>query len=410
MKTFILISWRNLWRQKRRSLVVISSIGTGIFAMIFSMAFMNGMNVQMVDNTIRTSLGHAALHREGYFANPEIHKNFPLDADMENALKDNKLVKRWSPQLSSEAMIASSETSRPVVITGIDPKREKEVSRIAEYTSTEDGSRFLETSDEKGILISHSLAEKLDMLIGDTLVVMLQDVNNELQSTAFIVAGLYTSPVSSYDDYMVFTGLHTLQNITGVEGVTGITLIADNKENALPLAQSLQQIAGDKGLEALPWQERAPSLVRAVQLFDSMMFIFFAIVFVTVIFSVANTLIMAIMERFHEIGVMKSIGTRPAQIFLLVLLEALQLGLSGLIAGTAVGLLLVAFTGTVGIDLSFYSESMRSFGTGSVIFPRITPTDIAKSAVIVFFTTFIAALYPAMKAARIRALDALTFI
>ena len=165
-----------------------------------------------------------------------------------------------------------------------------------------------------------------------------------------------------------------------------------------------------KTLEVLSWKDMAPGLVSAVKLFDSMMYIFFAIIFITVVFSVANTLIMAIMERFHEIGVMKSIGTRPSWIFSMVMIEAVSLSFVGLAAGVALGSAVTLILSITGIDFSFYMESMRTWGTGSVIYPTIKAMDVIMAMVIVLVTSIIAALYPALKAARIKPLDALHFI
>ena len=140
------------------------------------------------------------------------------------------------------------------------------------------------------------------------------------------------------------------------------------------------------------------------------MVVIFIIVFITVIFSIANTLIMSIIERFHELGVMKSIGTRPSRVFFIVMYEAMCLGLLGLALGIAVSVPIVLILGKTGIDFSFALESMRKWGTGSVIYPVISPRDIVSASLVVFITTFIAALYPALKAARIKPLDALNYI
>ena len=140
------------------------------------------------------------------------------------------------------------------------------------------------------------------------------------------------------------------------------------------------------------------------------MFIFFSIIFITVIFSVANTLIMSIMERFHEIGVMKSIGTRPKWISFMVIFEAINLGLVGLAAGIGAGLIFIYILSINGLDFSFYMESMRIWGTGNIIYPFIKIRDIIMAFIIVFITTIIAAIYPAIKAARIKPLDALHFV
>jgi ABC-type lipoprotein release transport system permease subunit len=275
----------------------------------------------------------------------------------------------------------------------------------------ETASRFIADPDAGEVLISQSLARKLDLAVGDRLVLMVQDLHNEIIGEGLVVTGLFESPMESFDKYTVFVGLKKLQRITGLGGaISGLTLLLADKDRILPERNRLRKALQGRGLEVLSWQDMAPNLVKAVALFDAMMYIFFAIVFATVIFSIANTLIMAVMERFHEIGVMKSIGTRPSWVFAMILFEAVNLGLVGLAAGIASGLALTWILGLTGINLSFYMESMRTWGTGSVIYPAIKPADIAVSAIIVFTTTLAAAIYPALKAARIKPLDALHFI
>jgi ABC-type lipoprotein release transport system permease subunit len=145
-------------------------------------------------------------------------------------------------------------------------------------------------------------------------------------------------------------------------------------------------------------------------MFDQMIIIFFSIIFITVVFSIINTLIMSIMERFHEIGVMKCIGTRPSHIFFMVIFESVNLGAVGLVSGVAAGAGMVIILGITGLDLSFMVEAMRSWKVGNVIYPSLGVVDIVKVAVVVFFTSIMAAIYPAIKAARIKPLEALHYV
>lgn len=154
----------------------------------------------------------------------------------------------------------------------------------------------------------------------------------------------------------------------------------------------------------------APSIVSAIRLWDAMMYIFFCIIFTTVIFSVANTMIMAVMERFHEIGVMKCIGTRPGNVFLMVLSEAVNLGLAGMAAGLCAGLAFNISFAVIGINLSLFSESMRIWGTGSVIYPLMMMKDVIASVTIVLTTAVTASIYPAYKAAKTKPLEALNYL
>lgn len=411
MRIFVRIGWRNLWRNKRRSLVVISSIAIGIFAMILSMGVMNGMNNQMVENTIKTSLGHIAIHRKGFQDDMKLQYHFTPEAKIIEAIESDSRILAYAPRIKLQGMIRSSESSRGVMIVGIDPEKERAVSNIYDYTLKKEGSRFLTAGDDDVILISKSNADKLDLLVGDKLVVMFQDSDKEIIGVGLEIVGIFQTPIESFDKFVVFLNIKTLQRITGLNrNISELTAVLKNKRAVDQVKEKLIATIKDKKLEILSWKDMAPYLVSAVKLFDTIMYIFFMIVFITVIFSVANTLIMAIMERFHEIGVMKSIGTRPSWIFNMVLFEAINLGIVGLIAGIITGLVITGLLGVSGINLSFYAESMRMFGTGSIIYPAIKTLDIVVATIIVLITTIIAALYPAIKAARIKPLDALHFI
>lgn len=410
MKILFIMGWRNLWRNKRRSLVVISSISIGIFVMIFVMGFMNGFNVQMVENTIKTSLGHIAIHRKGFQDDMKLENNFNASDPIIQSLKDDRIL-AYAPRVKIQGMIRSSEASKGVMIVGIDPEKEKNVSSIYSYTSKEDGSRFLNNEDEEAVLISAALAKKLDLMLGDRTVLMFQDKNKEIVGVGMRIVGFFTSPIDSFDKFVVFTPIKMLQDVTGLgENISEITVLVKNSRKIDVIKQDVKTRINNSGLEILSWKDMAPFLVSAVELFDQMMYVFFMIIFITVIFSVANTLIMAIMERFHEIGVMKSIGTKPKRIFSLIMFEAINLGVVGLVAGIILGVIFIEILGIIGIDFSFYMESMRTWGSGSIIYPTVKTMDIVVSTVIVIITTIIAAIYPAVKAARIKPLDALHYV
>lgn len=392
-------------------MVIVLSMGLGIFFMLLTIAFMNGMNRQMVENTINTSLGHIAIHARGFQKSMELTTCFIPSGRIEAELSGSAGIKSYAPRVKVQAMVQSAQASRGVLVVGIDPEKEKEVSSIYEYTLKDGNSRFLSGPGDKGILISRTLAKKLDLLAGDKLVLMLQDKNNDIQAAGMTVTGLYESPVDSFDKFVVFTGIDTIRKISGIgRNISELTIIVRDRKNVDKVKRGLLNDLKDDSLEILSWKDMAPNLVSAVALFDSMMYIFFMIIFITIVFSIANTLIMAIMERFHEIGVMKSIGTRPLWIFSLVMLEAVNLSLVGLAFGLLAGIMFSVITGYTGINLGFYMESMRTWGTGSVIYPYIRLQDIMVSLLIVIVTAFLAALFPAIKAARINALKALHYI
>lgn len=411
MKTLIMIGWRNLWRQKRRSMIVILSVGLGIFAMILSTGLLNGMMNQAVENTISTSIGHIAIHKKGFQDTMKLEYNFLSTNEIENTIMNENFVKSYAPRLKVQAMVRSSEASRGVLVYGIDPEKEKSISKIRDYLVKENGSEFLNSVSGDSILISKSMAKKLDLLVGDKLVLMIQDKNNEITGIGMTVKGLFQTPVDSFDKFVVFTGIKRMQEVTGLnENYTELSILLKDKKYVDTVKSKLISKINNPDLEILTWKDMVPNIVSAVKLMDAMMYIFFSIIFVTVIFSIANTLVMAIMERFHEIGVMKSIGTKPSWIFFIIIFEAVNLGIVGLLAGVSTGTISTVILSKVGIDFSFFIESMRMWGTGSIIYPAIKPMDVIAATLIVMVTTILAALYPAIKAARIKPLEALNYI
>lgn len=411
LKTFMMIGWRNMWRQKRRSLVVVFSMAIGIFAMILSVGFINGMTIQMVENTISTSLGHIAIHKKGYQDNMKLEYNFFPEQRYYDLMKKSDTVKAYAPRVKIQGMIRSSEASRGVMVVGIDPRLEKNVSKIYDYTSKKNGSRFLTNPDSDDVLVAKSLADKLDLYMGDKLVLMIQDEHNEIVGVGLQIVGFFETPVDSFDKFVIFMGIKKLQDITGLtNNISEITVLTKNKDAVDPAKKYLVNAINNNDLEILTWKDMAPNLVSAIKLMDTMMYIFFMIIFITVIFSVANTLIMSIMERFHELGVMKCIGTRPSQIFFMVLFEAINLGLVGLAAGIIVAVPLVIVLGQTGIDLSFAMDAMRKWKVGSVIYPLIQMKDLVAATSVVMTTTILAAIYPAAKAAKIKPFEALHYI
>jgi ABC-type lipoprotein release transport system permease subunit len=411
MTIFFLIGWRNIWRHKRRSLVVIFSIALGIFALIAGEGFINGLNTQMVENNIKTSLGHMAIHQKGFHENMTLSRHFNPNEKIIQAIQNEKEILAFAPRIKVQGMVRSSDASRGVMIVGIDPEKEKKVSGLFEFTLQDNGSAFLSRDDRDVVLISKSLADKLGLVIGDKLVLMFQDKHNEIVGIGMRIKGFFVTPVETFDKYVVFVPLGQFRETTGLDAnLSELSLLVKESRSIETVKERLTAAVNDPDLEILSWKDMAPYLLSSIKVFDSIMYISFMIIFITVIFSVANTLVMAIMERFHEIGVMKAIGTKPSVIFLLILFETIILGVIGLIAGVIAGIGFTELIAIKGIDLSFYVESMRTWGTGSIIYPTVKVIDIIAAIIIVSVTTVVSALYPALKAARIKPLEALNYL
>jgi putative ABC transport system permease protein len=411
MKILFGLAWRNLWRNKRRSLIVIISVAIGIFVMLLSIGILNGVTKQMIDNAIKTSLGNIAIHAKGFQDDMNLNNNFNPSEKILEAIAKEPLVKGYSPRIKIQGMIRSSETSMGVIISGIDPKKEKIVSNIYKYIVKDNESTYLENGDEDYIILSKASAKKLNLVVGNRVVLMFQDVNNEIIGISLKIKGLFQTPVESFDKYSVFMSLGKLQKTTGLKNnISEIVIVSEGGSSLDNIKTKLMNSINNNNLEILTWKEMAPNFVKAITLFDAMMYIFFSIVFITILFTLVNALVMAVMERFHEIGIMKAIGTRPSWIFSIIMIESVNLGIIGLFAGFIVSVVLVGILGYTGIDLSIFVKLFRSLGSGSVLYPNLKAMDIIIAIFIVFFTSIIASLYPATKAAKIKPLDAIHYI
>lgn len=411
MKIFFQICWRNLWRHKRRSIIVISSVAVGVFAMISAMGLLNGIMTQMVDNTINTALGHISIQARGFQNSLRSEHSFvPAEALNASIERMGGPQKGFAPRIKLKGMARSSASSRPIIITGIVPAKERSVSHLAEYIVPATGT-FLERSDEEAVLVSKNLADAMELSPGDKIIIMIQNTGGELVSFGLPIKALFITPVENFDRHTVFVGMEKLQTLAGFGNkISEISITLKDRDASTAVKESLRASVQKAGLDILTWQEMAPNLVRSIAIVDTMMYVSFFIIFITVIFSIANTLVMAIMERFREIGVMKSIGTSPRMIFLMVVFESLLLGITGLVFGVAAGYAVMAILSVGGIDLSIYSQTLRAMGSGSTIYPSVRAFDVFMATTIVLFTTICAAIVPARKASQIEPVKALSYI
>jgi ABC-type lipoprotein release transport system permease subunit len=411
MSIFFHICWRNLWRHKRRSLIVISSVAVGVFAMISAMGLLNGIMEQMVDNTIHTALGHISIQVRGFQGSLRSDHSFMPSSALYAAIERISPPKKgYAPRVKLKGIARSSASSRPIVITGIDPTKEQSVSHLVHYIVPGTGT-FFERPDEDSVLISKNMADAMEISPGDKLIVMIQNSKGELSAAGMTVKALFITPVEGFDRHTIFMGIEKLQSFAGFgKNISEISITLKDRRLSRTAKAELIRTAQAEGLDVLTWEEMAPNLVRSIMIVDTMMYISFFIIFITVIFSIANTLVMAIMERFREIGVMKSIGTSPRMVFYMVVFESMLLGVTGLVGGIAFGYAAMMLLSVTGIDLSVYSETLRAMGSGSIIYPSVRAFDVFMASTIVLFTAFCAAIVPARKAAQIEPVKALAYI
>ena len=250
------------------------------------------------------------------------------------------------------------------------------------------------------------------MGVGDKVVVMAQDKDNELQSFLLRVGGIFTSSAPSWDKTAAFVSLEAMHQMINRNGeYTSILIRVSNENNVDLIAERIRQsLAGQRpDLQASTWLEISPLLSQSIDMFNSFVWIFYLIIYLAMAFGVSNIMLMAVIDRTHELGVMRAVGTTPGQVLLVVLLEAAMLGLVGVAAGGSAAWLLNSYLSTHGLDLSYWSSGMALMGIPNVVHSEIKPGEWGLSFISAEAAVIVASIWPAWRASRLKVVEAIQF-
>lgn len=398
------ISWRNIWRNKVRSLVIIFSIALGIFAGLSATAFMKGLAEQRIQKVIKTELSYIQVHREGFRQNSDFKGYMPDAAGIATEIRQLPHVTGTSERLVLQAMIASAETASGVLVTGVDTTNEMLVTNIHEKIIEGD---YLRGISKNPVLIGKKLAEKLNAKIRTRLVITLQDTANNVVSGLFRVAGIFSTNNNIYDETHVFVIGDHIRGLTELPATASheIAVNIDDNEN-LPMVESgIKEIA--RGYEVMNWRALSPEMNYLTEAMDLYMYIFIIIILLALLFGIINTMLMVVMERTKEIGMLMAIGMNKLRIFSMIVLESILLTLTGGVVGIIIGTLFSRWRSNVPIDLSRWAAGYEQLGYDAYVYLSLEAVMVVNITVLVILTGVVAALYPAYKALKNDPADAL---
>ena len=393
--TLLKLSWRNLWRNRRRSLIMLSAISVGVWAMIFMTALMRGMVDDMLDQGISNLPGHIQIQHPDYLDDPSVVNSITEPrGEWLTALRQSG-ARHWTTRIRVPAVIASERESRGVNLVGIDPAVEDAVSGLPARIGT---GRFLESDLDDGLVIGARLAEHLETRLGKRVVVMSQDPDNNISERGFRVVGIYRAELAALEEANIYAARGVLQQLLGIEGrVSQIILVGDDYRDIGTLYARLEPALPD-GLDMRAWYDIDTYLAAMFGMMDGFVLVWVIIIFLALSFGLVNTLVMAIFERVREIGLIQALGMRPALILYQVLLESLLLLLLGLGAGNALAVATVKPLES-GLDVSVVAEGMAMMGAGSVLYPSLTLHDMLLANGVVIALGILTSILPAWRAA-----------
>lgn len=465
------IAWKNIWRSKTRSLVVIVAVSIGLMGGITSVAFMNGLMLGRLNDALKIEVSSLQLHNSKFMENDEVKYTINNTTEIINSISRNPEVEAISKRLKTEAMISSNRAAAGTVVIGINPKDEKKVSELYKHL-VDSNSRYFEGVKRRPILIGHKMAEKLKVHLRSKVAISFVDLNGVSVREVFRIVGIYKTQNTGFDGMNVFIRFDDAKKMLGFKAdesheiaillkemmqTDEFSLSLKNKYTKFSINNSsllklrndsipkeifakLETIKSDKiynysefqkkmnlelgedefiqykkqidavseqGLSIREWKQISPELAMQSTWLDFMVYVFVGIILAALGFGIVNTMLMVVLERIREIGMLIAIGMNRKRVFSMIILESVMLSLTGGIAGIILGWLIVTSLNTTGVDMSVFSKGMQALGYPSLIYPTVSFANYVQITIMVILTGILSAIYPALHAIKLKPAEAI---
>jgi len=404
------LAWRNLWRHKRRTLITASSIAFGVLLAVTFTGAGDYFYTRMIDAGANMGMGHITLTAPDYNRAPSSKKYIKQTTDLKHKMMEQRDVKGVLARIHGQAMFASARKSVGGIFIAIDPQQEDANNNL--FLKAMIAGGMLTKNSDKGILLGADLARKLKLDLGNKVVYTTTDKNGEIVSAIARVTGLFQTGAIEIDGAMAVLPLQAAQEILGYQSdeVSLLAVTLSDQRNSYLLRDQLQKMAAFKNVEVLNWQQTQPELAGMIAIDKSSNYISQLLIAMLVAAGILNTMLMSVLERKREFGVMMALGMSPRNLFLLVMFESFWLAVLGLIIGVIVTTPWYVFMTNTGIDLSAaYGEG---FSFGGVLLDPVFKIRLFKESIVailigLFGLALLAGAYPAWRAGRVAPVESL---
>ncbi len=398
------IAWKNIWRNKTRSLVIMGSVVVGLWVGAFMMAYSFGMIDQRLEDAVKNEVSHFQVHHPSYKKDNEIKYPLPNGRQLLQKIRKDSRVAAATARVVALGMVSSANASTGGKFIGILPSLEDAVTGLNRKLIEGD---YFKENDKNRVIIGKKLAEKLKVKIRSKIILTTQDSTGNIVAGAYRVIAIYETNNSSYDLSNIFVKSTDLEKMVNMNDQ--FHEIAALLHDADQLDLFLDDQANQSPNELFEsWKVISPDLGIMIDSFDNYMIIFLVIVLLALSFGIINTMLMAVLERVREIGMLMAIGMNKTKLFLMIALESFTL----VIVAAPVGLLLaygtITYLGHTGMDLSaIYQEGYTSYGFQSFIYPKLENIFYYRITLMVIITAILASIYPAFTAIRLNPIKAI---
>ena len=419
LRILLLLALRNLRRQARRTMLTAAVMVLGGALLIFSFALGDGSHENWIDSGIRTSSGHVTVEQPEFRVSRKLEDRLTSGqrVEVEQALAMPEiapLVMAVSSRLRIGGLASSAAGARPAQILAVDPAAEARFSTLDDQVVE---GRYLEPDDRLAAFIGVGLASSLELRIGSRLVVQAQDAENEIAGQLLRVVGIFRNGVPEVDQTVVHIPLQVAGEWLGsAQDVTNVGVVLQGSEAVAPVTSHLETTLADSiargEVRVMGWREANPALAAAIAIDDFGNYLVFGILFLIIAFGIVNTVLMSVLHRHREFGVLQALGLTPGQTGAIVLVEGLTLTAVSGFVGVSLGLVLTWYFLGAGLDMSALVGEDMTF-SGVVIDPVIVPLfrGVRIAQVVTFIVSIgaVASIYPALRAAQIDIAEAMKF-
>lgn len=402
----IKLAWRNIWRNKRRTLITTTSIAVAVLLSAVMRSMQEGQYNDMIQTTVGSFSGYAQVHANGYWDDKTLDNSFIATDSLLKTLNTSEGVTAVVPRIESYALGAAKQQSRPLMIIGVDIEAEQQLMNPQKRLQA--GSYF-KRNDEQAAIVGRDVPERLNIQLGDSLVLIGQGFRGMSATGLYPVKGTITLPNPELNRSLVILPLQTAQQFLAAPNrLTAAALVVDNPNRVGPIVQNIRKKLSADHYEAMGWQDLMPELIQGIEVDRVSGYIILGVLYMVVGFGILGTLLMMINERTYEFGIMLSIGTPRGRLALILAIEILSIA----ILGSAIGILLslpVAWYFNINpIQLSGeMAATMENYGLQPMLQFSTDPSIFVWQALLIFIITLFFSFIPVIRASQLNPVKAM---
>ena len=404
MQQVLKLALRNIWRNKRRTVITASSILFAVFFAVAISSIQEGTWNHMIESVVSYHFGYIQIHKNGYWDDKTIDNAFD-PSEVQQAYTDREGIEALVPRIESFALASYGPATKGALIVGVDPVVENGLTQVAGRVRT---GEFL-AADDKGAVIAEGLAEYLKIGLHDTLVLISQGYHGINAAGKFPVRGLVHFGSPELNKQIIYIGLQNAQWFYGCDDlVTALVVDLTDQDQLNPVMKDMRRMLDQDQYEVMDYKEMMPDLVQAKEVDTAGAQIILAVLYLIIGFGIYGTILMMLKEREYEFGILKAVGMRTGKLNLMVWLETIFLGIIGCLAGIIFSFPIVYYFYRNPIELGGQmAEAYEKFGVQPLLPASIDPKIFLTQGLVIFFMITILSIYPMFKVARLKPVQAM---